>query len=348
MYRTFETIFRRPVGLLALMLILPVMSLVIAYFLPRSYQTTASLWALKRYEVIGATGPETDLLSTPATTQATALGELLRTRAFALEVADGTHLASTLDAQTRADSQLRDDALFADISQNVQVLAAGYNLFTITYTNRNPYIAKEVVDAVIANYSLQSQGLTIVEGQHLLDSYQTQLADAKQKANQAGAAESAYLARHPDLAQQLLRTNPQYAELTDPQYALLHSQTQQAQTNVQNIQTDIATVNQEISAQGKNADNLFKVIDAPTVPSRPVSRQRSLLIAGGAGLALAIIAFATYVVISLRRDRSIYTVPELEKVSSVLVVMQLPALGGNSQTLLAERLIGREWKRDYA
>src|SRR2546421_7366584 len=147
---------------------------------PRTYQSTASLWALHRYQVIGVTGPESDLLSTPAQTQATALSELLQSRVFALSVAHATSLSSTLDASVQKDPQLRDDALFNEISQHVQVGAQGYNLFTITYVNHNPEVAQQVVQAVIQNFGLQSQGFSVVEGQLLLESYQTELVKAKQ------------------------------------------------------------------------------------------------------------------------------------------------------------------------
>src|SRR5260370_442274 len=101
--------------LLFLLLLLPGLSVALVYFLPRSYQASTSLWALRRYIIIGATGPEPDLQATPAETQATALNELLQSRSFALTVANATSLASTLSASVRQDAQQRDDALYQDI-----------------------------------------------------------------------------------------------------------------------------------------------------------------------------------------------------------------------------------------
>src|SRR5947209_2703031 len=99
------------------------------FYYPHKYQSTASLWAFRRYVIIGATGPESDLSSTPAQTQATALSELLQSRSFALLVAKGTDLAPTLSLSSSvlADPQLLDDALVNDISHNVVVTAQGYN-----------------------------------------------------------------------------------------------------------------------------------------------------------------------------------------------------------------------------
>src|SRR5215831_2159204 len=97
MRRALEVIFRHPVQLLMLIVLFPVIGVAVVYVMvPRTYQSTASLWALQRYFVIGSTGPESDLLSTPAQTQATALTELLQTRAFVDSVAKGIDLAPTL------------------------------------------------------------------------------------------------------------------------------------------------------------------------------------------------------------------------------------------------------------
>ncbi|HLI05179.1 MAG TPA: hypothetical protein VKV40_01270 [Ktedonobacteraceae bacterium] len=325
MNRTLEVIFRRPLSLLALLILLPVVGVAVAYMLPRSYESSASLWALQRYVIIGATGPETDLTSTPAETQATALTELLQARSFALAVANATSLPSTLDPSVQADPQERDDALYTEISTKVKVSGNGYNLFVITYDNKNPVIAQQVVAAVIKNYGEQSQGFTIVEGQLLLESYQTQLVKAKQDATAATNAEAKYIAQHPQESQ---------AELVnDPQYAFLHAQTQQAQATLQNIQTEIATVNQEISTAG-NGQSLFKILDAPIVPQKPLSRVKTLLFGGGIGLGVALAACVLYILIAIRRDRTVYTANELRNVAPLPVVLQLPLLRPTATSLL--------------
>jgi uncharacterized protein involved in exopolysaccharide biosynthesis len=321
---TLETIFRRPIHLLFLILLLPALAIAVVYFLPRSYQSTASLWALRRYIVIGATGPESDLTSTPAQTQATALTELLHSRTFALTAAHETQLASTLAANVRANPQSRDDALFQDISTNVIPTAQGYNLFNVTYTNRNPKVAQEVLQAVIRNFDVQSESFSSVEARQILASYQTQLNQAKQQADAAAQAEAQYIQNNP------------YANFSiDPQYQLLHSETQQAQGNVANIQTQIDTINQEIALQGSGPGTLFQTLDPPLLPTTPVSRLKTFLIAGGVGLGIALLACILYIVLSVRRNRVVYTPLDLEKVAAFPVAMELPQLSPAARTLLA-------------
>ena len=327
--RVFESVFRRPLQFLLLLILLPPLGVAVVYVVfARSYPATATLWAFHRYEVIGLTGPETDQNSTPAETQATALTELLQTRVFALSVAKATNLPSTLPAATRANSELEDNALFTEISQHVAVAADGYNLFVITYINTNAPVAQQVVQSTIQNFAVQSEGFTSVEAKILLEGDQTQLIKAKNDAAQAVAAEANYIAAHANLTPSEL--------LTDPQYTLLHAQSQQAQGTVANIQASIDTINQEINAQGESSANLFKVLDAPAIPYVPVSRTKDYLIGGGVGLAVALLAFILYVIISSRRDRTIHNPLDLQQMIALPIVMQIPQLNDTSVSLLVE------------
>lgn len=328
MARVLEAIFRRPMLLLIMIVVFPVVSLAVAYFLPRSYQTTASIWALRRYEIIGATGSETNLLATPAETQATALSELLQSRTFALLVADEANLASTLSPAVQADHLVRDDTMYADISKNVKVTPEGYNLYVVTYANQNPWITQKVIAAVIHNFTLQSLGFSAVEGQRLLASYEVQLAHAKHTADAAVKAESQYITSHPQLTHNDL--------LTDPQYAQLHAQSQQAQTTLQGVQTQIATINDEITALGGTSDSFFKVLDAPIVPDRAVSRTKLFLMAGGIGAGLAVVSCILFIAILVRRDHTIHTKADLQKVTTYPVLMQLPYLARAHELLVID------------
>ncbi len=82
MTKVIEILFRNKGKLLALLLLPILVSGVVVFFLPRTYQATARLWALHRYAVVSATGIESDLQSTEAMTQATALNEFLQTKSF--------------------------------------------------------------------------------------------------------------------------------------------------------------------------------------------------------------------------------------------------------------------------
>lgn len=332
MRRTLELIFRHPLQLLTLIALLPAIGIAVVYVMvPRTYQSTASLWALQRYFVIGSTGPESDLLSTPAQTQATALTELLQTRSFVDSVVKGIDLASALglDSAVLNDPQLLEEDLFNEISKHVVVTPSAYNLFEISYANRNPQIAQQIVASVIARYGTQGLALSVVEGQNLLGSYQAQLVTAQKDLNSAVTLETQYARARPGLNQAQLAT--------DPQYALLDAQRVQAQTTVQNLQNTINTIQQSISTQGTQVETLFQVIDTPQY--LPVSRTKNYLFGGGIGFAVALLASILYLVIMVRRDRGIYSPDDLQGLVAFPIVMQLPNLEPATVSLLTTQKI---------
>ncbi len=329
MRRTLEAIFRHPLRLLTLILLLPVVGVAVAYFMvPRTYQSTASLWALQRYFVIGSTGPESNLLATPAQTQATALSELLQTRSFIDSVVKGIDLAPTLslDSTVLNNPQQLEEALFNEISKHVVVTPSTYDLFEISYINRNPQITQKIVASVIANYGTLGLGLSVAEGQNLLANYQTQLAKAQTNLNDAVTAETQYARAHPNLTQAQLAN--------DPQYALLDTQKLQAQATAQNLHSTINTIQQAINTQGTQAGTLYQIIDAPQVPYLPVSRTKNYLFGGVIGLAVALLACVMYLVIVVRRDRGVYSACDLQDLVAFPIIMQVPNLTTTSVSLL--------------
>jgi len=335
MRRTLEAIFRHPLRLLILIVLLPIIGVGVAYFVvSKTYQSTASLWALHRYEIIGSTGSESNTLATPAETQATALTELLQTRTFSLSVVKGIDIAPTLNlsSSVMANPKQLQDALFDEISKKVVVTSGGYNLFEISYTNRNPRVAQQVVRAVVQFYGSQSLGLSVVEGQNLLASYQIQLQNAQQQTDNAVTAEAQYVASHPALTPN--------TELSDPQYKQLDANRVQTQALVQNIQNTMNTIQQAISAQGKAANSLYEVIDAPQIPTTAQSRSKDYMIGGGVGLAIALLADIIYLIILIRRDRAIYSAEDLQNVTAFPIVMQLPTLTPATVSLLATGGVG--------
>lgn len=315
MRRVLEIALRHGLAFFLMLFLIPVVSFAVAYLWPRTYDATASLWALRRVAIIGATGTEQNLTATPADTQAAELNELLQTRAFALSVADESSLASTLSASVRSNRSTADDALIQLITKGVIVKAGGYNLFTITYSDPSPTVASQVVKAVVHQYGLQSVNFAVLEGQQQLQNDQTQLAQAQATLTTAINAEQQFISSH-NIPSNQLGNNPQYAQL--------HAQTLQAQNTVQSYQSNITQIKAEIATMGTNTNGLYLTLDPPSIPVKPVSRLRALLIGGGAGIAVALLACAGYLVALMRKDQSAYDASDLEQVNLPPVLLQLP------------------------
>lgn len=334
MYRWLETVFRYPLRLLAILIVLPLIGVGVAYFItPHTYQAAARLWAYQRFGVITTTGTDSNLYETPAQTQATALTELLNSRSFALSVTRGIDIAPTLQLSSSvlSDPQKLDDAIAANISKNVIVTPLDYSLYTVTYISTSAVVAQQVVVAVVTQFN--SQGIQYAYGnaQRLLQIYQGQLIQAKQAAAQALEAEQTYKSQHPEL------NRPGVAPDNDPQYAALDAQRQQAQTDVQNIENNITGLTMQISAEGTNMESFFKELDVPMVPNQPQSRTKQFLTGGGVGLGVGILACLIFLLILVRRDRAIYIPRDLEKLADLAVVMEIPQLPARTVERLAEQ-----------
>ena len=239
-----------------------------------------------------------------------------------------------------ADSQRRDDALFNEISRHVQITSLGNNLFQITYTNTNPVVAQQIVAAVMKYYAVESQKNSVVVTQQLLQTYDMQYVKAEQNKDAAVAAESTYLNSHPGLT-----STGKNALQADPQYNLLHKQTLQAQTTLDDLHTIITRINEQIADQislrGNGPDSLFRVIDNPEVAKHPVSRTKLFLLAGGIGLGLAVLLGALYIAILVRRDRGVYTALDLQRVTSIPVIVELPALTSQAASFLIKQSLNK-------
>ncbi len=328
MDRILRTILHKPLQILFLLILPAAIGGAVVYVMPRQYQSTANLLALHSYDVLSATSVDATNLATPAETQVDVLTELLSTRSFELAVAQRAHLVTTLNAKALTSAQSRDDALATTVLQHSQAVALGYNLFSITFTNSNAQIAEQVVAAIISNYETVSNSIA-TEGQNLLTTYQAQLVQAQTTSQNASAAISAYTQAHSGEQQTTLQS--------DPQYQKLQVQAQQAQVNVQNLQSTITTLEQNIAAHGIGAASLFKVVDNPAANVNAVSRLKTLLLATGAGLIIGLLACILLVILAMSRDRAIYTVSDLRKVTIYPVVMEIPQLSSKTRSPIVNR-----------
>ncbi len=319
MHRMLEGLFRHPAQALTLFLTPIALSMAVLLVIPGSYKATASIWALRPFTVIGATGPEADRLATPAESQATAIDEMVQTRSFALAVAHSTHLASELSASTRANPQLAEDTLYHAIAGGVFVSAQGYNLITISYTDNDQHIAEEVVAAVIAQYGAQGPALAVSKGQQLITDDTSQLLQIQATADAAIQAEASYLANHPQ------DHDPQVA-LEDTQYQLLHVQSQQTQAQVTSLQSAIDVSTQNVASLSTGAAGLFYEMDRPLAPSNPTWNVRGLALRAFGGAVLGLLATLAYIFLLEMGDSALYQSGEIERSTDWRVLTQLPHL----------------------
>jgi hypothetical protein len=181
----------------------------------------------------------------------------------------------------------------------------------------------QVVKAVITNFSTASTAYATKEGAQLLSSYQVQLTVAQQQADSATQKATDYYQAH-----NLTATSAQ----TDPQYQALSQQSLQAQTALAAIKTSISSINQSLASLEAG---LFQTVDAPTLPTKPEARTKSLLLGGGVGLAIGLLGCIGYLLILVRLDQSIYSTADLPAITDYPVLIQIPRLPRRSTAWIA-------------
>jgi uncharacterized protein involved in exopolysaccharide biosynthesis len=325
MTKVLEILFRNKWKLVPLLLVPILVSGVVVFLQPRTYVAGASLLALRRYTILGATGPESNLNATPAMTQATALGELLQTRSFDLGVAKDTDLAKHIGIPA-SNTQAVQDAIYADISAHVSVTATGTNLFVITYTSKSPQLAQQVAQAVTKHYGIESASYATAEGEQLLLIYQGQLKAAQQQVDATTQAAAQYMQQH-----NLNATSAQ----ADSQYQLLLQQAEQARAALANVQNNINTINQQLVELNSGPEGLYRVVDQPTVPTQPESRSKSLLVGIGVGLLIGLLICLSYFFILVRLDQSVYSADDMPTITDYPVLIQIPRLPRRSAAWIA-------------
>lgn len=328
MQRVLEIVFSRWIQLIALLVVPLIIALGIVLTQPRQYEASATIWALRRYEVVGATGAESDLNASAAETQATAITEILQTKTFALAIARQANLASTYSASARSNQDQLDSAMFDDLSTHVTATPVGAYIVSITYDNKRPDIAKAVVKAVIDEYGTSAAAFATSESKQLLLIYQEQLQQAQDASKKATAAAATYL-----------RENPGADTNKDPQYEALATAATNAVGNVTQIQGQIDTINNTIQTIGVGSNTLFKVVDQPAAGVNPISRSKTLIEGVAIGAVVGLFACIIFIVIMMRRDRSIYSVADLQKITEAPVLLQIPHMPSR---ILAQTVDGVE------
>lgn len=327
MQRVLEIVFSRWIQLLALFALPVVIAAGIVMTQPREYQASATLLALRRYSVVGATGAEQDFSATPASTQTTALMEVLQTKSFDMAVAQDANLAKTLPPSVQESPDQLDSAIFDDLSTHVTPTTVGYQVLSITYVNRSPAVAKAVVAAVVKEYGVFASQFAVSESQQLLLIYQDELLQTKSAAQKAADAVANYLRDHPNATTS-----------RDPFFAELQSNADSAQQAVTSVQNQIDQINNTVLTLGTDTNTLFKVVDAPATAAQPVSRTKILLTGGAIGLVIGILFCILFVVVVMRRDRSIYSVTDLQRITEAPILMQIPRLSPRLLAQTVERL----------
>lgn len=297
-----ETAFRNKLALLAPLVLVPFVVLFLASTQSR-YQSIAVVWVTEppdQQSVLGHTDP----WRTPAQNQATAINDLLATRAFRLAVFQRAGLITGNVAPTTA----------LDPSLELWAGSSGVNLLQIGALASSADTAQKVVQAVIDEYLERATTESERDITVSADYFRRQLETAQHELDTRRAALSEYIGAHPQT------TDPRVAA-ADLDYQALKTNVDAQSAIVQGLSNQLQALELRLAGGAEGQKSAFAVQDPPSRPAAPL--QQSLMKRFGmpvAGLMFGLLISGAYLLVRYRSDHTIVSVEDLAGI-------EVPTLG---------------------
>ncbi len=326
--RILEAIFRHPFLVLLPPMLIPLIVGPIALALtPPYYESWAGIWVDRPTYLTYNDGWNQYI--TPAQNQLGRLDELLRTRAFLVDVAKRTALAPLVGSQ-RGEQQIQ-----KIISRGLAANVSGGNLLVIRFRSPNAQLSQQVLSAVIDAFKDKTATDRVDQASIAVSFYQSRLQDAEKSLAKANDAVRSYVAANPRLlslgadggATAAARLGLPTTAI-DPTLGDLLRQVDLQQQDVERLRTSLETARLDASAALEGQELGFQIVDPPQLPTDLIRSRRKMLIYPAAGLIVGLGISASLVVVLVAGDRSIRSEAELPAGLRVIgVVPQLQPAG---------------------
>ena len=344
MRRFLETLFAHRVLPVVLILLSVGVAVGIVVVLPPTYQASARIW-FDTTSIGSAVPPSSDQSgsssgTTPAQVAVGTFTELLSTQNFCVRVAGRGPLESYVSQHTSFAVGISDatrqqelqTAIQTAVEQGTKVSSDGANVVNLSYNFSDPDVAAQTLSGVLQEFSTEVNALQLDSAKRLVTYYSQQVQTLQTQVTTANEAVNQYLNAHPQLK---APQPPPDATLTGLQQVAQAAQQNldATQQNLQNVSAQVTSLSQPGSAQ-----TVFRTLDAPTAPVHRAGLVRSLLLAGGAGLAIGLVFSLVALGILTAADGSAHSPDELEGALGLKVVGSVPFLSG-----LPRRHRRRQW-----
>jgi uncharacterized protein involved in exopolysaccharide biosynthesis len=227
-----------------------------------TYQASASLWIDNPPPLgssLNATGSTAAV--TPSTQVQTLLTELLATREFVFQVADGSQLLPYLRANSPG---ALDDAIMASVGPETSSSAPGPQVLTIDYKGPTAAVAQSVLQRLIVGLQSSAYKYGDVYVSSTLNYYKSQ----------ANSASATVKATQNEIAR-YLREHPGASVTADPAYAALNAAAQAASAQLTQAETSRVQASGALRV-GANSP-IVKVVDKPTLPSATSTSKKKIV-----------------------------------------------------------------------
>jgi uncharacterized protein involved in exopolysaccharide biosynthesis len=256
---------------------------------------------------------------TAAQNEATEMQQLLAFQSFVVGVAGKTDLAQLYDLSTDAGKS----QAYARLTSEIAIDApSGPNVLVVTVNDKDPHLAQQIVTALLAYVQSYYQSHRQELDQQAQTFYQGQLQTAESSVAADAAKIQEYCRSHQESCSPLAQIDPALSEL--------QAQLAQDQQTANDLKSQLTAIQRDMQATDSSASTLFRVMDAPQLPTKPTLDKKKLLVTyTGGGLAAALALVALIVFLRTVLDRKVYGEDDLRIIEEDLGL----TLGGGIVTL---------------
>lgn len=312
--------------------------------LPPTYESSVSVW-IDHPPYLNVNDGSPAWVS-GAQNQAGRLSELLRTRAFMIDVAQRTSLAPLVGSsagQTRiADLIAKDVIIGAPTGATATV---NDHLLIIRVQATTAQLPFELCKAIVDAYQEKTAADQTDQAGVATDFYQTQLQTAQQALTKSTQDLRRYAsviqADNPDA--QTADQGGLAAAMLDPKLAALQSNVQAAQLDVKNAQANLNQAQQVAMMTEQGQQYGFQVLDAPQLATSATPQTKKIIIYPIAAAVVGLGLTAMLLVLLVAGDRSVRAEVDLTtglRVLGTIPTLQLKRVPKKLRSVATRRAIG--------
>lgn len=313
MRRFVAAFFRHPFILILPAIVIPLIVVFGVRSFASSYQSGATIYVGYSYVTLPNSGSP---YATPAQNLGSSISDYLKSRNFVLGIAEQTSMPKTYSKGT---SDI-DDLMVARITAGLSQTAVGTRTLDILYTDSNPTVSAQVINALINQYKIRVVQDSQTQADQAVQFYQQQLQQDQAALATASEQLQSYTQSHPNV------------DANDPTLAQLNSDYQAALTQVQSDITIISKVQDK--SQLAIGLTSFEVTDPPRVPTSPTIKSKTTITAMVGGVALGLGVSLGLIGLMALADRRIYAREDLAEAMPIPVLEVLPRLQGLNETMI--------------
>jgi uncharacterized protein involved in exopolysaccharide biosynthesis len=314
--KILEAFFKHKLLLLLPPILIPAVVTPIAVLsTPPAYETAVGVWIDRPAYLDVKDGASSWVSAVQA--QSGRLNELLRTRAFLLDVAQRTSLApltsSAAGQQRLAELMARSVSIGSAGGGGTAANAASEHLLVVRVTASTAQLSYELCKAIVDAYQERVAADQADQASVAVDFYQARLTDAQKQLTKVSADLRRYVASRANDPDAFADNGPSGlpAAMVDPRLGALQANVQAAQVDVNAAQAALNQAQQDSMMAVQGQQYGFQVLDGAQLPTAPTPQTKKIIIYPIAAVIVGLGLMAALLVLLVASDRSIRSESDL-------------------------------------